>query len=102
MDENSIVDYLKAQGVPSDMASRRIIAEKHGISPYSGTADQNIKLLALLRNPPATFWDDVKSLFNGLIPKELKDWKSPGPVQGEDYPRFVNRVIGSLPPKVGE
>jgi hypothetical protein len=24
-DENSIVDYLKAQGLPSDMASRKII-----------------------------------------------------------------------------
>ena len=62
-DENSIVDYLKDHGVPSDMASRRIIAEKHGISPYSGTAEQNIKLLAILRNPPLAFWERVKALF---------------------------------------
>lgn len=66
-DVNSIVDYLKAQGVPSDMESRRIIAEKHGIVPYSGTAEQNIKLLALLRNPPPSFWEDVKTLFRDLI-----------------------------------
>lgn len=62
-DENSIVDYLKKQNIPSDMASRKIIAEKHGITPYSGTADQNIKLLALLRNPPLSFWEEVKALF---------------------------------------
>jgi hypothetical protein len=66
-DENSIVDYLKGQGVPSDMEARRIIAEKHGIVPYSGTADQNIRLLALLRNPPSAFWDDVKALFRRII-----------------------------------
>jgi hypothetical protein len=62
-DENSIVDYLKAQGLPSDMASRKIIAENHGIVPYSGTADQNIKLLALLRNPSLSFWEEVRALF---------------------------------------
>jgi hypothetical protein len=62
-DENSIVDYLKGQGVPSDMEARRIIAENHGIAPYTGTADQNVRLLALLRNPPSAFWEEVKALF---------------------------------------
>jgi hypothetical protein len=72
-DEDSIVDYLKAQGVPSDMESRKIIAEKHGISPYTGTADENIKLLALLRNPPTpSFWDHIKAMFGGLFDDELK------------------------------
>jgi hypothetical protein len=63
-DEDSIVDYLKSNNLPSDMASRRIVAENNGIVPYSGTAEQNIKLLALLRNPPhPTFWDSLKGLF---------------------------------------
>jgi hypothetical protein len=62
-DENSIIDFLKVQGLPSDMASRKIIAEKHGIIPYSGTADQNIEMLALLRNPSLSFWEEVKALF---------------------------------------
>jgi hypothetical protein len=65
-DANSIVDYLKDQGLPSDMESRRVIAEQHGISPYSGTSDQNIKLLSLLRNPPPAFWDDIRSLLRSL------------------------------------
>lgn len=64
-DLDSIVDYLKNQGLPSDMASRKIIAEKHGITGYTGTADQNVRLLALLRNPPLkTFWEDIKALFS--------------------------------------
>ena len=67
-DENSIVDYLKAQGVPSDMASRKIIAERHAIAPYTGTADQNIQLLALLRNPPTAFWEEVKQWFRDVLP----------------------------------
>jgi hypothetical protein len=63
-DEDSIVDYLKSNGLPSDMAAREIIAEKHGIVPYTGTAEQNTRLLALLREPPVTtFWDDLKKLF---------------------------------------
>ena len=62
-DENSIVDYLKSQGVPSDMATRKVIAERHGIAGYTGTADQNIRLLALLRNPPLAFWEQIKALF---------------------------------------
>jgi hypothetical protein len=63
-DVNSIVDYLKRQGLPGDMASRKVIAENNGIVPYSGTADQNTKLLALLRNPPKpTFWESIKALF---------------------------------------
>jgi len=65
-DPNSIVDYLKDQGLPSDMESRRILAEDYGITPYTGTAEQNIKLLALLRNPPLTFWGSVKAIFRRL------------------------------------
>ena len=66
-DENSIVDYLKEHRLPSDMESRRIIAINHGISPYTGTADQNIRLLAILRNPPLMFWEKLKLLFRGMI-----------------------------------
>jgi hypothetical protein len=68
-DVDSIVDYLKNQGIPSDMVSRKIIAEKYGITPYSGTADQNTQLLALLRNPPSpqeTFWDEIKAYFKKI------------------------------------
>lgn len=49
----SIVDYLKSIGTPSDFDSRADLAAKNGISDYSSSADQNIHLLALLKNPNA-------------------------------------------------
>lgn len=45
----SIVDALKAVGVDSSKANRTKIANKNGISNYTGTASQNTKLLNLLK-----------------------------------------------------
>lgn len=45
----SIVDGLKSIGVDSSKANRAEIAEANGISNYTGTSDQNEKLLALAR-----------------------------------------------------
>lgn len=45
---NSLVDYLKLTKQPSDFASRKKLAEKHGIRNYKGTAAQNKKLLDIL------------------------------------------------------
>ena len=44
----SLVDYLKLTKQPSDFASRKKLAEKHGIRNYTGTAAQNTKLLNIL------------------------------------------------------
>lgn len=48
--ETSIVDYLKSIGMPSDFASRAKLAQQYGITDYRGTAEQNIKLLNLLKS----------------------------------------------------
>ena len=45
----SIVDYLKAQGQDSSYAARKKLAEQYGITGYSGTASQNLNLLAALQ-----------------------------------------------------
>lgn len=45
----SIVDALTAIGVDSSKSNRAKIAKANGISNYSGTATQNIKLLKLLK-----------------------------------------------------
>jgi hypothetical protein len=45
----SLVDYMKDKGMKTDFASRRILADKLGITHYSGTADENVKLLGLLQ-----------------------------------------------------
>lgn len=46
---NSIVDYLKSVGQPSDFASRATLAASKGISGYVGSAEQNTQLLNMLR-----------------------------------------------------
>lgn len=47
----SIVDYLKSVGKPSDYSSRAVLAQQKGITNYTGTAEQNLKLLGILRTP---------------------------------------------------
>lgn len=46
---NSIVDALKALGIDSSFANRKTIAEKNGISGYTGKASENEKLLTLFK-----------------------------------------------------
>lgn len=46
---NSIVDYLKSIGKSSDFASRKRYASEYGINNYSGTAEQNSRLLSMMR-----------------------------------------------------
>lgn len=45
----SIVDALKSIGVDSSYDNRKAIANKNGITKYSGSASQNEKLLSLLK-----------------------------------------------------
>ncbi|MCI8718680.1 MAG: DUF3597 domain-containing protein, partial [Lachnospiraceae bacterium] len=46
----SIVDALQAVGVENSFANRQKIAGRNGITGYRGSADQNNKLLSLLKN----------------------------------------------------
>ena len=46
---NSIVDYLKSIGIDSSYKNRKKLAKENGISNYTGTADQNLRLLKKLR-----------------------------------------------------
>ena len=46
---DSLVDALEAVGAKSDFAYRKKIASKNNIKDYKGTAEQNNKLLALLK-----------------------------------------------------
>jgi hypothetical protein len=45
----SIVDYLKSTGQASDYTTRASLAQKYGISNYTGSYDQNIQLLNLVK-----------------------------------------------------
>lgn len=48
--EMTLIDYLNKIGVDSTYSNRKQIALRNGIVEYSGTAEQNIKLLDLLKN----------------------------------------------------
>lgn len=48
----SIVDFLGAQGKATDKGNRKKLAEAMGISGYTGRADENKKLLAMLQASP--------------------------------------------------
>src|SRR5699024_4272732 len=45
----SVVDYLKSKKQPSSFAHRKKLAQQHGIKNYTGTAEQNTRLLNTLR-----------------------------------------------------
>ncbi|NRG48159.1 G5 domain-containing protein [Bacillus sp. CRN 9] len=55
--ESSIVDWMKANGMNSTFSNRQDLANEYGIANYTGTAEQNLKLLGIL---------------NGLIPAPEK------------------------------
>lgn len=46
----TLIEYLKKIDVDSSYQNRKQIAIRNGISDYSGTAEQNLKLLDLLKN----------------------------------------------------
>ncbi len=48
MDPNSIVDFLKSKNQDSSYEARAKLATEKGISGYTGTAEQNTKLLGML------------------------------------------------------
>lgn len=47
---HSIVEGLKSVGYDSSFASRKVLAAKLGIKSYRGTAEQNTKMLEILKN----------------------------------------------------
>ena len=48
--KTSIVDYLKSTGQDSSYTNRQKLAKQYGISNYTGTAEQNTKLLNMIKN----------------------------------------------------
>lgn len=60
--DNSIVDYLKQEGVKNDFNSRKKLANIFGIPFYKGEKEQNEYLLYLLKK-------NKKDILNLLINK---------------------------------
>lgn len=69
-DTDSVVDFLKHRGLDSTFAARKHLAEgKYGIPDYTGTAAQNIDLLAKLRQAPVaeSYWQEIKDWLHKLL-----------------------------------
>lgn len=75
----SIVDYLKAQKVDSSFTNRKKIAAAHGIKNYSGTADQNEKLLTLVKK-------------NGITPKKEETKPVASNYKGDSIVDYLNSI----------
>jgi hypothetical protein len=48
--DTSIVDRLKSENMGSDMNSRKKLAESLGIKDYTGSSEQNVKLLKMYKS----------------------------------------------------
>jgi hypothetical protein len=67
-DPNSIVDVMKAKGLDSSFEARKALAHKFGMTNYKGTAEENVKLLELMKKPTVVgFWEELKLEFKKLF-----------------------------------
>lgn len=75
----SIVDYLKLKKEDSSISNRKKIAAAHGINNYSGTADQNEKLLASVKK-------------NGIKPKKVETKTATSSYKGDSIVDYLNSI----------
>lgn len=94
----SIVDYLKSQGLASDMNTRKAMARRYGVSDYKGTADQNLRLMELIKMnqelSPTTTMQGVpvtREVGNGRVETYTPDItvKNPGYIDMSKYKKPV-------------
>ena len=75
-DPESLVDFLKEEGLPSDMEYRKKLAAEYGIKDYSGTADQNTELLHALREKYTSVGSPTEGFWNWLL--RMLQWRGLG------------------------
>lgn len=94
----SIVDYLKSQGLASDWNTRKAMARRYGVSDYKGTADQNLRLMELIKMnqelSPTTTMQGVpvtREVGNGRVETYTPDItvKNPGYIDMSKYKKPV-------------
>lgn len=67
---NSIVDALNSVGYNSSYSSRKELANKLGIANYTGTAEQNLKMIELLKGNNVTnvnYYTKCSSSYNSIV-----------------------------------
>jgi len=80
----SVYDYLTQIGQDGSYNNRKQLAAKLGIQNYSGTADQNLKLLNLLKTQKPKFKQGGKVLKNqkGKTINDTDETWEPGDLEG--------------------
>ena len=64
---------MKSIGVDSSYNNRSQIAEKNGISGYSGTSSQNVELLNRLKNGTLYDWTETVTKYNNVTEYQYRD-----------------------------
>ena len=105
----SIVDFLNQSGKPSDKEARKKLAVEQGIvnkpEEYTGTADQNTRLLNALRGGKVTSDDGVEVRKTELTKPYTtpKEGKGPTIKYGRmEYPAYVDMGGGKYRPAYQE
>jgi hypothetical protein len=105
----SIVDFLNQSGKPSDKEARRKLAVEQGIvnkpEEYTGTADQNTRLLNALKGGKVTSDDGVEVRKTELTKPYTtpKEGKGPTIKYGRmEYPAYVDMGGGKYRPAYQE
>lgn len=85
----SVVDYLSGLGQPSDFTSRIKLAANYGIQNYTGTAAQNLGLLAALRSHSAGATPSQAGTLGAAVGN--------GQTNSLGIPTNINDVMGGSP-----
>lgn len=94
MPTNSIVDYLKSQGQDSSFAARTNLAKSKGITNYTGTAEENLRLLSTLRGQTS---QDSGSLVNTLNQNQTVQTSPSLPTVQPENPTPTSQLERTLP-----
>lgn len=81
----SVVDYLASQGQPSSFSERAKLAQQIGISNYTGTADQNTRLLAMLQSRPPQREQTPEEKRTAEMGQAIRDVFTPEQYQANPY-----------------
>lgn len=98
-DDTSIVDGLKSIGVDSGKENRKRIAIANGISGYTGTSEQNQKLLSLARKGKLKKPSGSTSISKGYYPafnntSIVDGLKSIGVDSGKEHRKAIAKANG--------
>jgi hypothetical protein len=94
---SSIVDYLKSIGQSASFADRKKKAQELGIENYTGTAQQNSKLLQKLRSPDpiSASQEESKNILDRSeqdILDQNREYVTDGTLRSSSWKRYMDYI----------